>query len=154
MADYGLKQFPLFAGLTPAGLEKLSALLQEQSFAAGEEIFREGTPGGVLYLIKEGRVQISLLIQGLVNAHEKVTVLKEGDFFGELSLFDGKEHSARAAALEKSTLLTLSREDFRQIIRDEPGQGVEIQEQIILSLIRIIREINTRYADLSGYIAT
>ena len=90
----------------------------------------------------------------MVNNYEKIAVLKKGNFLGELSFFDNKEHSAKATAREPTTLLMLTQEDFKRIIKQNPQRGIELQEQIILSLIRIIREINTRYADLSGYIAT
>ncbi len=154
MPKPSLKQFSLFADLPEEELEQLSRHLQERTYAPGHDIFSQGQPGGNLYLIEEGSVQISLLIQGLVNEHEKISVLKTGNFFGELSLFDGKEHSAKATALEQSKLLVLSRGDFKQIIGQDPQRGLAVQEGIILALTRIIRDINTRYADLSSYIAT
>lgn len=154
MSDNKLKKMPLFENLSEGELKQLNQLLQGKKYAAGEVVFNQGEPGGNLYLIEKGHVQISILIKGLINEFEKIAVLKEGNFLGALSLFDNKEHSAKATALTDTKVLILTRDDFRNIVQQNPQRGIELQEHIILALTSIIREINTRYADLSGYIAT
>lgn len=149
--EQSLKLFPLFGELSSDELERLGSKIKERKYSADEVIFRQGETGGELYMIKEGAVRISLFIDGFMNFNEKMSVLRPGGFFGELSFFDGKAHSATAAAMEDTTLLILNQRDFDELIRSNPVQGIEIQRKIILTLVNIVRKVNDLYANMSSY---
>jgi CRP/FNR family transcriptional regulator len=54
----GLAGNPLFRQLSPDALEKLSGLMVEVSYKAGETIFLAREPGDALYVVDSGRVRI------------------------------------------------------------------------------------------------
>ena len=62
-------------------------------FAPGEVIFREGEAGDVAYIVEEGRVEISSLVNGRKHV---MAVLGAGDLFGEMALIDQNERTASA----------------------------------------------------------
>jgi CRP-like cAMP-binding protein len=78
-------------------------------FSAGDVVFRQGDAAGDMYLIRRGRVAVSLLDDGVAT---NLATLKAGDFFGEMSLFDGKPRSATVTALEDVEVEAVSRENL------------------------------------------
>ena len=104
----------------------------EKKLTPGEIIFKEGDAGNEMYLIKSGSVKITKRIGG----KEKVlAVLKEGDFFGEMSVLDGSLRSASATTEEETELITIDREAFLAQARKNP-----FIQYVIETLIKRLRE--------------
>lgn len=119
-----LVRSPLFAQLTSAELDRLSALLRRRRYRAGEPIFREGDPGTALYIMESGEVKI--LLGGSEGKEVVLSLLTRGEFFGELALLDGEPRSADAVATVLTELLVLSREDFLRFLREVPAVAVNM----------------------------
>ena len=82
-----------------------------------EEI-EAGDPGDCMYIIKSGEVEVSTSDpkgQKLVLA-----TLKEGDYFGEISLITGHARTASATTLRAAELVRLGKEDFDRVIPRHP----------------------------------
>ncbi len=141
-----LKKSPLFQSLDQHELERLSSVMKTENYRHGDVIFDQGQKGGKLYLIKSGRVEVTLPLSRYDSREEKVAVVREGEYFGELSFFDGREHSARVTALEDLQLFVLTREDYHTIISSDLEQGAEIQRKIILTVVNMLRTMNKRYS--------
>ncbi len=141
-----LRKYVLFRELSDEELGVISKAVREETYEVDEVIFNYGEKGGKIYLISNGLVEITIPIMRFDSREERVSLLKEGDCFGELSLFDGKEHSARATALKPSNLLVISKEDYDRIIKENPEVGLEVQGKILSKIINIVREMNTRYS--------
>jgi EAL domain-containing protein (putative c-di-GMP-specific phosphodiesterase class I) len=77
-----------------------------QHVAAGDYIFREGEMGDRAYLIESGRIEISTANSGEARV---LSVLKQGDVFGEMTLIDSNPRSATAKALDDCSLLPITR---------------------------------------------
>src|SRR5215472_7715031 len=92
----------LFCHLNAQELEAMSKIAREQTFAAGEEIFKEGDAGEGVFVVKEGMVEISGAVTG--EARHVFSRVGPGDFFGELAVLDYKPRSAYALSTEKSTV--------------------------------------------------
>ncbi len=104
----------------------------EKELMPGDIIFKEGEPGNEMYLIKSGSVKITKRIGG----REKVlAVLKEGDFFGEMSVLDGSFRSASAATEEKTKLIIVDRDAFLTRARENP-----FIQYVIETLIKRLRK--------------
>lgn len=119
-----LSQIPLFSQLAPPVLEMLARKLQSRSYKPGEVIFHQGDPGQTFYIIQTGLVKIYLPSEKGEEA--LLALLVAGEFFGELSLFDGAPRSASAAAIEPTETLLLDREDFLQFLREHPEAGLTV----------------------------
>ncbi|MBT4094856.1 MAG: cyclic nucleotide-binding domain-containing protein, partial [Nitrospinaceae bacterium] len=105
-----LAQVPLFSHLPDEGLAELAAKLHRRRFEREQIIFHKNDPGSTLYIIISGKVKIALPSSEGENV--LVALLSTGDFFGELSLFDGEPRSATSIATEATDILTLDRDDL------------------------------------------
>lgn len=114
----GLRSVPLFASLSDASVVELRDLLFEKEVPSGSRIFNKGETGDAMYLIERGRVRISITDQD--GKQVTLAELARGDFFGEMSLIDGRQRSADADVLEDSRFAILPRADFLTFARSNP----------------------------------
>jgi len=85
-------------------------------------ILMETDVGDSLFIISKGRVKISRLSDD--GKEVILAILKEGDFFGELSLLDGESRSADVTAIEDSEILMLKREQFFNLLTSHPDISI------------------------------
>src|SRR5437867_919276 len=121
-----LKQVPLFADLADEDVRELMAVARRRTFRAGEVIFHRDDPGQVLYVIKEGKVKISLISPD--GQEISLTVFGKGDYFGEFAILDGLPRSADATAMERVECYTLQRSDFHNAIMKNPKIAIQVLE--------------------------
>ena len=114
----GLRSVPLFASLSDSSVLELRDLLFEKEVPSGSAIFNKGETGDAMYLIERGRVRISITDE----EGKQVTLaeLARGDFFGEMSLIDGRQRSADANVIEDARFAILPRSDFLAFARANP----------------------------------
>ena len=119
-----LRSVPLFASLDDNAARELRSLLSERNVSRNTRLFRQGDMGDAMYLIESGRVRIS------IRDHDKkdlvLAELAQGDFFGEMSLIDGRQRSADAHVIEDSRLAILSRQAFLLFVRSNPDIALEM----------------------------
>lgn len=113
-----LRSVPLFASLSDAAASELRSLLKIENVSAGTKLFHKGDTGNAMYLIESGRVRISITDED----RQEITLaeLAQGDFFGEMSIIDGRQRSADASVIENGRLAVLSRPDFLSFVRLTP----------------------------------
>jgi CRP-like cAMP-binding protein len=114
-----LSQVYLFRELTPGEMDILISISKEKRVKKGDMIFREGDVGDSFYLIVSGSVRISTIIPGV--GEEALTILREGEYFGEMALIDDVPRSASAIANDDTILLLIGRDDFRKLLAQETG---------------------------------
>jgi CRP/FNR family transcriptional regulator, cyclic AMP receptor protein len=136
------KQVSLFADLPDEDIRALMAVARKRTFRAGEVIFHREDVGQVLYVIKEGKVNICLMSPE--GQEISLVVLGKGDFFGELAILDGLPRSTDAIALERVECYTLQRSDFHNAIMKNPKIAIQVLE--ILS--RRLRKTDDKVEDL------
>lgn len=137
-----IRSVPLFGSLNDDAAHELLTLLKSRSVAAGTSLFRAGELGDAMYLIQSGRVRIAVH-----DAEGKEIVLAElaqGDFFGEMSIIDGKQRSADAAVIEDAHLSVLSRENFLRFINTNPGVALEMLSAVFQRLRHTDRMLQQR----------
>ena len=110
-----LVNIPVFSGISPELFYKMEKTIKERKFSKGELIFREGDPGDAFYIIKSGAIEI-LKGDPSKNRQVRLAIRGEGDFFGEMSLLEDSPRFAYARAVRDSTVLEISREDFRNLV--------------------------------------
>src|SRR5439155_24301457 len=119
-----LEGIPFFRTLDGDDRAAVASLMKEARFAAGATVFREKEPGGVLYVIKGGKVELS--VTGEDGAKVVVDVLEPGEFFGEMSLLDGGGRSTSAVALEDVQTYSLAREEFLGLLRRRADVALDV----------------------------
>jgi uncharacterized membrane protein len=102
----------------------LRNLLSEKAVTQNMLLFRQGDTGDAMYLIESGRVRISIRDD---DKQEVILAdLAQGDFFGEMSIIDGRQRSADAHVIEDSRLAVLSRDAFLSFVRTKPDVALEM----------------------------
>ena len=114
------ERFPLFAGLTAEQRETVALHFQARAAQPGERLIRVGDKADVVYFISMGQVEVE------VNGYK--IRMGPGEFFGEMALLSGQPRSADVTALDYCKLVTLSRRDFRELLRRYPGMRTPIDE--------------------------
>lgn len=113
-----LRSVPLFASLSDEAATSLRDLLLEKDVTTNTRLFNKGETGDAMYLIERGRVRISIKDEELKEI--TLTELAQGDFFGEMSLIDGRQRSADATVIDDSRLAILPRQAFLGFVRVNP----------------------------------
>ncbi len=121
-----LRNVPLFAHFTLEQLEAVSQVTREQRFLEGETVVRENDPGGELYLVLSGEVEV--LREG--NRSEPISIarLGAGDYFGEMAIFDNQPRSASVIVREPARLLVLAGERLKEIVLQTPEIAFQVFE--------------------------
>ena len=136
-----LASVPLFAELTPAELEKLTAASGVEELRRGDVLFHEDDEPDRLYVVVDGRIAIA---KRSIDGRESVVALMEGgDLFGEMGLFEGLGRSAEARALEVSRVLVIGYGPVREIYQQRP----ELLWGVVNLLAGRLRNMDVALAD-------
>lgn len=121
----------LFADLTRAQVEAVSHIFEEQWFADGERILRQGLGGSALYVILEGETAVH--IDGQRRAG-----LSRGDFFGEISVLLGDPPVADVVAVRAVRCAVLSGPDVERFLITYP----RVMYRMLQAQARRLRQAN------------
>ena len=124
------RRIPIFSSLNKEELTQLSALWTHRTKEAGQIIFKKGDSPEAMYIIHSGKVSITTWTDD--NQELFLTMLCDGDFFGELSLFDGSPRTATAKVFERTELLEMRRETFIEFLQTNPS--------VCLSMMSVITQ--------------
>jgi CRP/FNR family cyclic AMP-dependent transcriptional regulator len=137
-----LRSVPLFASLDDTAAKDLRALLKEKEVSSKTRLFRHGDKGDAMYLIESGRVRI--FIQDEEKNDVTLAELAQGDFFGEMSLIDGRQRSADAQVIEDGRLAILSRDSFLAFVRKNPDVALAMLNALTERLRRTDELLRSR----------
>lgn len=132
-----LCKIPLFEGLTPDQLAFVASHARSRSYKTEEAIVHQEDSGETLYVIISGIVKISMV--GSDGNEVFLAVLAAGENFGELSLIDSQFRSADVITQEETTLVSIDRATFNQLIATVPA--------FAMNLLRILA-LRTRRANV------
>lgn len=118
------RHVPLFESLDNDAARELCKLLESIDRKSGALLFRAGDQGDAMYVIEQGKIRICVRAK---DGHEvTLTELGRGDFFGEMTLLDGKPRSADAIVKEDARLAVLSRKHFLSFVGTHPNVALEM----------------------------
>lgn len=147
-----LEQVSLFQNVERSELERLSAMLQPREVKRDTQIVARDEPGDALFVIARGRVKVA--IYGDNGREVILTLLKAGEFFGEMSLVDDLPRSANVIAQEDSLVLILRRDQFREHIKNSPSTALNVMAELSRRLRRADEIIgNLATLDVYGRVA-
>jgi CRP/FNR family transcriptional regulator, cyclic AMP receptor protein len=129
-----LARAPLFTSLPISAIEDLAQRVALRKVAAGATIVSQDEPGEAMFIIMSGRVKV--VIFGENGREVTLSLLRPGDAFGEISLFDGKSRSANCLAMEPSVLLVLGREDLLKHVSGHPRTALNLLGEMASRLRR------------------
>ena len=138
-----LRRVPLFAGLSDEEFRELETIFQPRAYRKNQVIFVEEETGEYMYVVIAGKVKASK-----TSATGKETLLaihQPGDFFGEMSLLDGKTSPATVSAMEDCKIAIISRADFQRLLM----RNERVVSQIIQVLCSRLRSVWNQVQSLS-----
>jgi HD-GYP domain-containing protein (c-di-GMP phosphodiesterase class II) len=132
-----LKEISFFAEISDADLRHIADIIQQKNYEEGAVIIEELTDAERFFIIYQGKIEIT---KRLDDGEELVlAVQSDGDFFGEMALLDARPRSASARALEPTTVLEISRDDFETLLFKAP-----------MLAFRIMKELSTRLRETAA----
>jgi CRP-like cAMP-binding protein len=149
-----LRHVPLFGDLSEGDLVRFAEVTREREYPRNSVILFEDDPGDSLYIVSTGQVKVVLI--GEDGREVILSVLNDGDFFGEMSLIDDEPRSAHVIAMKDSRLLVLRRDDFQQQVNQHPSIAVKLLKVLVQRLRRadakigglVLLDVNGRVAKL------
>ncbi len=124
-----LKRIPVFRSFSEKNLEHVIEDFRIVTVDKGEDIVFRADEGTDLYIVLKGKVKVSLL--SMEGIEFILTNLRTGDFFGEMSLIDGKSRSANVVAEEDTALGVLKRDRFLHTMKEEPIIAFDLLTAIV-----------------------
>ncbi|MBA2632866.1 MAG: cyclic nucleotide-binding domain-containing protein [Chloroflexi bacterium] len=124
-----LASVPLLAGLDARIRRRLAETGKRRTYAADEEIVREGSTGTALYIVLSGRARV-------VRGGESIGEVSAGDFFGELALIEEHPRSASVIAATEVDCLLFPVWEFTALLEEHPEIAVPIMRALIGRLHR------------------
>ncbi|AZO95696.1 cyclic nucleotide-binding domain-containing protein [Iocasia frigidifontis] len=123
-----LKELAVFSRLNWDEVKLICEKAYEKKYLKDEVIFFERNDDDKLYILVAGRVKLSLLSPD--GKEKSLTILQEGDIFGEISLFAQDAHPMTAEVIEDARLVIISLADLESIIMKNPGVAIKIIEAL------------------------
>jgi CRP/FNR family transcriptional regulator, cyclic AMP receptor protein len=110
---------------------------KRRHFIANEIIVNKGELGKSFFFVQEGelRVTIHVPVEERRNIQAGVNDLKEGDFFGEVSLFESRLRTATVTGLTNGLLLEIDGKMLGTYLDEHPLQGYLFMKVLFETMI-------------------
>jgi len=144
---------PIFSDLPTETLEKIEKIGSRRNYKKNDVILMEEESGTALFVIVSGKVKVA---RSSSDGREVIlSILSEGDFFGEMAILDGLTRSATVAAIEESELFLLQRNDFMNLLHEYPEISVALLQEMTKRLRSADMKIKAlSLKDAEGKVAT
>jgi len=136
-----LEKVTIFSRLDRRHLKQLSKLMVPRAFKTGDVIIKENDQAAGFFVITSGKVEVVRGADG--DKPEVLNTLGQGDFFGEMALFEGFPRSATVRCLEDTECLALTRWDFRA----ELTTHAEIAVAVLETVVHRLRDVEARLTE-------
>jgi CRP-like cAMP-binding protein len=121
-----LSAIEIFQDLTAQEVEEIDQATKMSTCEPGRVFYTPEETGEVLFLLKNGRVQLYRLSPD--GKKLVVAVLERGSIFGEMSLVGQGMHNTFAEAIEDCTLCVMSKTDVERLILTKPNVAMRIMQ--------------------------
>jgi CRP/FNR family cyclic AMP-dependent transcriptional regulator len=133
----------LFTRLGDSEIDAILAHATVTRHAEGDQIFAKGEPGNSMMAVLKGRVTISTPSPD--GRQVVLTIMREGDVFGEIALLDGNERTADATAMGDCELLVVPRRSLLALLERRPDLCIDL----LIVLCERLRTTNEQVEDLA-----
>jgi CRP-like cAMP-binding protein len=131
-----LKKVPLFAEFSDGDRTAVAALMVARRYPKHAVLVYEGDAGDALFIVVKGNVAVTRVSND--GKETILTILREGDFFGEMGVLDGSPRSATIKAIGEVDAAMLPRKDFLDLLGKSPHMSLSL----VLALSSRLRETN------------
>lgn len=138
-----LRRVPLFTALTPAQMTQLAGAVTKKRVKRGELIVEQGKKSESLFVILSGRARV--IMTDRRSREVILDTLGSGDYVGEISLIDGKNHTANVQAEVQTDLLELGHVEFIRCMSENHA----IANSVIKGLVHRLRKADEKISSLA-----
>jgi CRP/FNR family transcriptional regulator len=138
-----LSMVDVFEALSEEELERLAHLARDATYEPGEILPEPQEGGEKLYVLKEGRVQLYVMLPN--EGEITLSVVEGGSIFGEIAVAAQGSGKVRARALVPSLVCTLKTEILEQLVERNPAVALAI----VRMLSDRLRQAEVRFAELA-----
>lgn len=121
-----LSELTVFQDLAPREMQELNRIITMSTVPRGRVFYRPEEPGEVLFILKEGRVQLYRISPE--GKKLVITTLGPHTLFGEMALLGTKMHNTFAEAIDDCLICVMSRTDLERLILNKPQVALRILE--------------------------
>ena len=148
MADTSeLKKQILFSDLTEAELGVIAKKIAVEKFAKGKPIFKAGEPTRGIFLVKSGKVEISMMTAD--GWKQTLALLSENHIFGELSVIENKPtHGADATAIDDTEVYRFKTDDFKALEQSDTTMMYKIMKTLARIASKNVHSMNEKLMKL------
>ncbi len=136
-----LKSCQLFERLTDEQVSQLESRAQVRTFGRGELVYLPSDPGTTVLLVASGRIKLYHITSDGKQA--LLGFMEPGELFGELSVFDGGEREEFAEAMEKSSVISIPREQLQAVMDAHAHVSLGITKLMGLRRRRLERRLKS-----------
>ncbi len=115
---------PIFNHLEKSQMPEITKVTHSASYKKGEIIYKAGDQSDSLYIVSKGKIKIYRLSES--GKEQLVRILKDGDFTGELALFNESIHEAYAQAMEETEVCIVKRHDLQKLLLKYPSISLKV----------------------------
>jgi CRP-like cAMP-binding protein len=147
-----LRRVPLFSELTAFQMSQLADAVTKRRVKRGEKIVEQGQRSDALFIVLAGRARV--LLADRRGREVILDVLGPGDYIGEISLIDGKSHSATVQAEVQCDVLVLGQADFNHCLDENHAMAKSVIQGLAYRLRKADEKIGSlALMDVYGRVA-
>ncbi|GIK21898.1 MAG: aspartate ammonia-lyase [Ignavibacteriota bacterium] len=143
-----LKQIQLFKELNDSQLKVICEKIKVENFQANSMVFNENNIRQNLFVIYDGEVE--LFKRTPYGGEKRLSIFSKYDFLGEGALMDDSPHSTSARTTIDSVIFILSRDSFKQLMKEDNETAVAILSSIGRVISRRMSAANTRVINIAA----
>lgn len=147
-----IRSVSIFSDLSEDDLGKLAHISVLRRFPRNTTIFHEGDYADALYVLQHGKVKIQITDE--FGKEVILSVLQDGESFGEMALIDSQERCAEVVTMTTSELIVISRNEFKRLLVESPDLPLALLRQFAHRMRQANRNIgNLATLDVLGRVA-
>jgi CRP/FNR family cyclic AMP-dependent transcriptional regulator len=129
-----VRAIPLFSAVPETTLRRIAEVMTQVEVPAGQVLIQQGQPGAGILIVEEGSVVVE-------RPGREPIELGPGEFLGELALLTTEGvHTARVRTTTASVLLAMGRQEFLDLLQEEPRIAVAMLPTLAERLARLYGE--------------
>lgn len=130
----------LFRDLPRSLTASIRSLARVRQYAKDDTLFLEGDPADEIYVLRDGRVELTYTLPQDPLTEILITHIEPGENFAWSALAQGETLSSRARALEDSSTYTIPVETLHAFFAEHPGVGYQVMTILAQQILRRLRE--------------
>lgn len=142
-----LSETKIFLRLKEEELAELATMLITKKYDAGAELFREGDPGGNMFIIASGSVEVQKL-RSHGSGRVVIARFERAGVIGEMSLVDHMPRSATVVAMTPTVVYEFSKTSFTEMLSSQKDLSIEVLKGLAHLLAMRLRNTSGWFADV------